>query len=233
MWWRPLLLTVGIIAMMVINIRAIQVEKIEKQVQISDRVYADRLRDIEYSEPNRLNNFIAFGLNKAQASKAQRKAGQLMKKHAKQFRSRLSNAENEQLLVDTFCARTSSIRPRYSAINWLVKENNGRREVIDPVRDVDLQEQEWAGRVSLEFIYQDLELREDPRADSTKMAIAALLTGNESALTNRDRPYGEGDYWRWDEVLEQHPKVEKQLVEYFAIMHVFVELANSSDGICQ
>ena len=58
MWWRPLLLTVGIIAMMVINIRAIQVEKIEKQVQISDRVYADRLRDIEYSEPNRLSNFL-------------------------------------------------------------------------------------------------------------------------------------------------------------------------------
>ena len=115
MWWRPLLLTVGIIAMMVINIRAIQVEKIEKQVQISDRVYADRLRDIEYSEPNRLSNFIEFGLNKAQASKAQRKAVQLMKKHAKQFRSRLSNAENEQLLVDTFCARTSAIRPRYSA----------------------------------------------------------------------------------------------------------------------
>ena len=84
MWWRPLLLTVGIIAMMVINIRAIQVEKIEKQVQISDRVYADRLRDIEYSEPNRLSNFIEFGLNKAQASEAQRKAGQLMKKHAKQ-----------------------------------------------------------------------------------------------------------------------------------------------------
>ena len=42
MWWRPLLLTVGIIAMMVINVRAIQVEKIEKQVQISDRVYAER-----------------------------------------------------------------------------------------------------------------------------------------------------------------------------------------------
>ena len=145
-----------------------------------------------------------------------------MKKHAKQFRSRLSNAENEQLLVDTFCARTSAIRPRYSAINWLIKESNGRREVIDPVRDVDLQEQEWAGRVSLEFIYQDLELREDPRADSTKMAIAALLTGNESALTNRERPYGEGDYWLWDEVLDQHPKIEKQLVEYFfAIMSLW------------
>ena len=67
------------------------------------------------------------------------------------------------------------------------------------------------------------------------MAIAAIMTGKESDLLAGHNPWGSGllpGSWSWEKVVELHPGIEERVIEYFALMHLFVEQATSDGGIC-
>jgi hypothetical protein len=67
------------------------------------------------------------------------------------------------------------------------------------------------------------------------MAMAAIMTRNEEAVLKGNSPWGTTTLsrWSWDKVKDENPGIEERLIEYFALMHLTVELARGDGGICE
>jgi hypothetical protein len=233
---RSWLIVVGIIAMSILNAFLISNEHVEISIErevIGD--YEDRYGDLIYSEAERQNNLKNFGLDQASINKTLSQMKR-WRRYKAPFRARLKEAKDVVLMTDIFCPRdVKSIRPRYAAVRLLLKEQGGRRLVIDPKKDVEFIEQDWTKSLSFLDIYENIEKTKEELPYSTIMVLAALLTGNEESLVRREEPWGSviDNSWNWEDVQEEYPKVGTQLITYFALMHLLTEIANDEDGLCK
>jgi hypothetical protein len=232
---RAFLNTGFLLGCIIFCVRMLRDEFVDHSAEQAERTYADQLADILYTPSDRMGNFAAFGLEPSQGSAAIAKLERYEKKYRNKVRALIRDAEedNSSEIVATFCLHSTELRPRYAAVKYLIKESNKKRQVIDLRRASMIEEQPWAGSVSIDYIYKELELRADPKANSATMFAAAMLTGSEDLLVQRIEPWGEGGSWKWSGVLKEHKEVEAEVVEYLALMHLFVEVAMASDGICE
>jgi hypothetical protein len=194
--------------------------------------YVDQLRDIVYKPNSRLENFVGFGLSDSEAAEAEELAKELDEKNRSRLVRIFEDVENTELATDSFCGHSSDIRPRYAVMQFIITTKGDKREPVDMRRLNRIKEQDWIVRLPLLDIYSEFELRKDPQPDSSVMVVAAVLSGSEDLLLAREAPFGRGYDWSWKEVKREFPEVQSQVIQYFAIMHLMVEIAQGSEGIC-
>lgn len=211
----------------------IRSEKLEAKVVSEDVTYVDRLvkLDIQYLKTERKNNLTNMGLDSRMLRKALKKM-KVWEKKQKKIDALLEGAlqEDSELVEKAFCIKNPNERPRYYASMFLLKEDKeGNFDIIDLKRVSQLPAQEWAETIPFEAAYDKLELREDPKIDSTTMFAAALISKNIDSILDEDFPWGEGSNWSWDDVKKQEKNndIEEKVISYLALMHLFMESASN------
>ena len=222
-----------LISLSLVSVPLLLNEFVPKEVIEVKRKNIDTLRDITYTSIDRKENLSSFGLSPEQVALAIKKIERYEEKYKVPIRKKLSSTSEAEQVVEAFCGQVGTIRPRYAAVNFLVMEKNGRRLPVDIRRLKRIERQEWSLAMNVELFYKDLELVPDPKPDSTKMFVAAILSSKEDLLLDRISPWGKGSSWKWKGVVRENKGIEDKVVDYFAILHLFVEIAQSSDGICE
>ena len=234
---RSWLIVVGIIAVSILNVFLISNEHVEVSIEkelVGD--YEDRYGNLIYTKSEREENFKKFGLDEQSIKRTIKQLGKYERRYKEPFRARLTDSKNIELMTEIFCPRdVKSIRPRYAAARLLIKEKSDKRLVIDPKKDVELEEQKWTKSLSFLDIYESVEKTKEELPYSTIMVIAALLTKNEESLYRREEPWGRvlDGSWNWNSVQEEYSDVGTQLIKYFALMHLLTEIANDEKGVCK
>jgi hypothetical protein len=154
-------------------------EILEAKVIREDITYIDRLvtLDIQYGKTDRKMNLEYFGVTGAMQRRALKKMESWDKKSSK-IDALLKEAldENRDLVEKAFCIKNPNERPRYYAAMFLISQNQENAfEVIDLKRVSKLEYQDWAEVVPFDVVYDKLELREDPKTNTTLMFAAALF----------------------------------------------------------
>jgi len=205
------------------------------EVQVRHRVAnEDPLFDLLYVSGNREQNFQAFGLDEALTVQAIKRTRQYEDNYIDRIKALVEESPDPVELADALCGQTRQVRPRYGAVRFLIEEKSGRRQAIDIKRTSSLERQDWSLLSSIEAVYAEVELADERKDDATRMGLAAILANKESDLLDRHKPWGRGltGNWSWDKVVEGNPGVEETIIEYFALLHLTVEVANGEDGIC-
>lgn len=194
----------------------------------------DPLIALKYGKGNRDANMDAFGLPEPMKKKVLDRMRDLEDREGQRLVLFLSEADQPTELADAVCGQTNQVRPRYGALRFLVQEDKGQRRAINLARESGLKRQDWSQRSPISEVYLHAELAEERKPDATLMALAAIFLGKEEDLLNDYKPWGRGfaNTWSWDLVKKQNPGIEDILVNYFALMHLTVELATGEDGIC-
>ena len=214
-------------------------EVLESKLISQEMNYIDRLvkLDIQYLETERDTNWEHFGLEGTMKRRAQRKIEEWEKKKSK-IEKLLVDAldDNKEQIEKAFCIKNSRERPRYYAAMFLIEKDKEKGfDVIDLKRISKLEVQEWSKVIPFDVVYEKLELREDPKKDTTKMFVAALFADKVDSIVDEDFPWGEGSNWSWDDVQKQEKAIdiEEKVTSYLAMMHLFMELAsNPAKRIC-
>jgi hypothetical protein len=139
----------------------------------------------------------------------------------------------------SLCTGDSGLPQRYSALAFLVLEENGTRKVIPPELMKVFEVQEWwdIAKPTVDALYAAFELDKEAPVDSTVMGVGAILLSKEVAAANRESPWGRRvgalGNWSWGSVVENNPGIDKRVIDYFATMHLLTEMANTSGGICE
>lgn len=195
---------------------------------------ADPLIDMKYVAGARQTNMERFGLTEPMIKKALDRMRDIDERHKDRLRIGLENAPDPTALADALCGQTNQVRPHYGALRFFVEEEQGQRRPIRPEVALDLQRQEWSKVAPIAEVYNHAELAEERKPDTTLMAIAAILLAKEDDLLNDYKPFGRGfaATWSWPDVVKQYPGIEDIAVNYFALMHVVVEMATGEDGLC-
>ncbi|MEL6343185.1 MAG: hypothetical protein AAFV53_08610 [Myxococcota bacterium] len=233
---RPLMTLATLLALTVGITYLLVYEDITPLPQAIDNVHnnVDRLRDINYVSSERESNFAAFGLDDGQIKRTIRKLGDLEAEHGSRIAPLLRDASDPLEITDDLCGKISERRPRYYALPYLLEVDGTRRRPIR-MRSVSMLEKgEWAAASPIGEIYRTAEIRDEPQQDTTLMAVAAVMTRNEQALLQNERPWRVGSMsgWSWDDVKEKYSYIDEFVVDYFALMHLVVEIAQSEEGIC-
>jgi len=195
----------------------------------------DPLLETRYTEGARKRNLAAFGMPEPLVAKTIDRMRRIEERHTRKIQLLLEGAADPNALAMAMCGQTSQIRPRYSAMRFLVVEAQGRREAIRVSRATGVEEQDWAQLSPITDVYGKAELSDGREEDATLMAVAAILTAKEADLLAAHAPWGSGlmpGSWSWERVVDLHPGIEERVVEYFALLHLFVEQATSDGGIC-
>ena len=207
----------------------------QKEIETSYK-YMDQLRDINFSSYERKNNLLDFGLDENMVKQVISIIEKYEEKYKRKIEAAFDKADEIDQVTKAFCGSTSEIRPRYAVAPYFIVENNGVRKTLDVRRATNIEYNDWALSLDLKVMYEELELQADPKFDSTKMFYAALLTRKEDMLIKRIPPWGEGSSWKWKGVLreskEEKINIEQLLIEYFAVLHLYIEIAQSPSGIC-
>lgn len=195
----------------------------------------DPLLDTRYTAGARKRNLESFGLPDTMVTRAIDRMRRIEDRHTRKIQLLLDGAADPNAVAMAMCGQTSQIRSRYSAMRFLVAEDQGRRDALRVSRVTGIEEQDWSQLSPLADVYAQAELSDGREENATLMAIAAIMSGKESDLLAGHSPWGSGllpGSWSWEKVVEQHPGIEERVIEYFALMHLFVEQATSDGGIC-
>jgi hypothetical protein len=194
----------------------------------------DPLLGLKYSAGNREVNMVSFGLEAAAAARAVDRIRDLEDRYKDKLAIMLKDAPMPTELADALCGQTREVRPHYGALRFLVEDVAGERQTIRLQRVTVLEEQEWAKVSPILAVYDEVELAEERQKDATVMAIAAILLGKEEEVLNNYAPWGRGlaGTWSWKKVTKENPGIEEKVVEYFAVLHLVVEMAMAEGGIC-
>ncbi len=195
----------------------------------------DPLLQTRYTESRRKTNMVAFGLTESMQASALDRMRRIQQQHGRKIAILVNNAPDPNALADALCGQTSQVRPRYAAMRFLVKENQGRRDPVRISRITGLEEQEWSQVAPIGDVFSKAELSDERQDDATMMAVAAILEAREQDLLESYAPWGRGllpGAWSWDTVNQTYPGLSERVTEYFALMHLFVEYATSDDGLC-
>ncbi len=196
---------------------------------------ADPLLQTRYTESRRKANMVAFGLTGTMQESALERMRRIQQQHGRKIEILVNNAPDPNALADALCGQTSQVRPRYAAMRFLVQENQGRRDPVRISRITGLKEQEWSQVAPIGDVFGKVEFSDDRQDDATMMAIAAILQAREQDVLESYAPWGRGllpGAWSWETVKETYPGLSERVIEYFALMHLFVEYATSDEGLC-
>jgi len=194
----------------------------------------DPLLTIRYISSARQDNMRKFGLDDDLAQRTIRRINALQSEHERRLVKLLKNAGDPQAVADALCGEIS-VRPRYGALSFLVKESGGERHVVDLARLQTFVAYPWVEVSPISGVYSKVELAgEERQEDATMMAIAAILLGEEFSVIDSKPPWGSGllSRWSWSDVQERFPRAKGLVVDYFATTHLVVELAQQEGGIC-
>lgn len=195
----------------------------------------DPLLGIEYTKSNRRINMKAFGLSERMQQSALDRMRRIEQRNGRKIELLLEGADNPNAVVDAFCGDTAQVRPRYAALRFLVKEKNGLRNALRVSSVTGLDAQDWAVLAPVSDVYEAIELIDNREKDATLMALAAILEGREQDALKGFAPWGRGllpGQWSWEKVVSTYAGLDERVIEYLAVMHLFVEAANSDGGIC-
>lgn len=195
----------------------------------------DPLLDTRYTSGARKRNLESFGLPDAMVARTIDRIRRIEDRHTRKIQLLLDGAADPNAVAMAMCGQTSQIRPRYSAMRFLVLEEQGRRDALRVSRATGIEQQDWSQISPMSDVYTTAELSDGREEDATLMAIAAIMSGKESDLLAGHTPWGSGllpGSWSWEKVVELYPGIEERVIEYFALMHLFVEQATSDGGIC-
>lgn len=230
---RPfLVLLLLVVAVLVDGVLLVR-ERIPQGAEKSVEALVEPLRHVEYRENNRRRNLSeTFGMD---AALTERTAKQI--ETYSRYRVQLAKLlkDHAEVVGEAFCP-TEDLPQPYAALEFLVTETNGRRDVTPPDRLVVLEPQEWYAetRATTSGVYNTVEL-EGRRSDATLMGVSAILLGQEQDVLEGNRPWSRSLFssWGFAALRAEKPSIERVAMEYFALMHLFTELANAQDGICQ
>ena len=238
--WRPWMVAGALFCALILNTGLLFMEQLEPPAidKASKFGGGDPLSRLKLTATNRRKNFEQFGLSEDMVDKADKLATKLAQERGKEFMALVTDPANAQLATAAFCeARgTDTLPVRYQALSLLVVEEDGGRKVIEPAELTALATQEWFG-ASVHDVFEVVELVEDRQADATVMGIAAILVGQEETANKQESPWGVGlgATWKLSAVMTQFQdqKIERKLVNYFAVMHLLAEIANGEGGPCE
>jgi hypothetical protein len=237
MTWRHFLLIAVTLAMLIINGVLLGFEEVNLTSSAEGPVdlIVDPLINTSWRPDQRLSNFRAFGLPDELATRTAERAEAI---HNDNERLTALLAQDEALLSTYLCPR-SGVPERYMALHFLVttRDLGGgvlERDVISFNRVLELPLQDWASTSPVPEVYEQVELTASRRGDATVMGIGAILTTREEDVFARNRPFGGVGRWSFNNLMSNEPDLEEKLIEYFALMHVLVELATKPEvGICR
>jgi hypothetical protein len=226
-----LVMSMGVMGYLMANEEVVPPEVTATHVALK----ADPLLQTRYTEGSRKKNMAAFGLTESMQASAIDRMRRIEQKHARKIQILLNNAPDPNALADALCGQTSLVRPRYAAMRFLIKDNKGRRDPIQISRITGLEEQEWSQVSPIGDVFGKIELSDERQDDATMMAVAAIIEGREQDVLESYAPWGRGllpGAWSWSKVTDVYPGLSERVVEYFAVMHLFVEYATADDGLC-
>ena len=195
----------------------------------------DPLLQLRYTESNRKVNLKAFGLTESMQQATLDRMRRIEQQHGRKIELLLDGAADPNAVADALCGQTSQVRPRYGALRFLVKEKNGTRTALRISSVTGLDAQEWSMVAPISDVYAQVELSDKRETDGTLMSLAAILEGREEDVLKGFAPWGRGilpGQWSWEKVMSKYAGVDERVVEYVAVMHLFVEAANADGGIC-
>ena len=239
MYFRLVINVVLIIGCIVIVTGMIDGEVIQGKKVETNYVYPDRLRDIRYSPSDRESNLRDFGLDDKMIKSTQKFVDKFESTQGdKRIKKALQKIRDDQDAIRAICGQNENIRPRYAIAPYLIKEENNRRVSINIRRMKGIEFQDWISSAYLEEIYEYLELRKNPKVDTTKMFYGAVFLKKEDYILGKTNPWGQGNSsWKWKGVLrdarDEKVDLEEELPKYFALMMMFIETAQGVDGVCE
>jgi len=212
-------------------------EVLESKTSGPEVTYVDRLVKLElrYIKKDREENFKNFGMSEDMIAHAKKRLKRYdkQKKKVLQF---LKDAvdEDKEGIERAFCMKSPLERPRYWAVQYLMEKDGSKPPSSVALKRISsIQKQGWSEALPIDFIYRTLELRSDPKSDSTIMYLGAVFTENTDDVRNRNSPWGDGSNWSWSQFVKANKGMENKIADYVALMHLFAEVANDpSKGIC-
>jgi hypothetical protein len=231
--WRPIMVVLAGIAALVVNVVLLARERIPEPADKPIEALEEPLRHVEYRDNNRRRNLTeSFGMDPALAERTAKRIEQIAR-YKVQLQKLLK--DNAEVVTEAFCPSDELPQP-YAALEFLVFEANGRRDVFQPDRLVVFEPQEWfaVNRGLVSGVYNQVELS-GRRADATIMGVAGLLLARERDVLEGNSPWSPSVFgtWGFKALSKEQPSIEQLTTEYFALMHLLVELSNAQDGICQ
>lgn len=231
MTWRPWIVALALIAALMLNGVFIGLERIpvaQKGPEV-EKVY-EVLRHLQYLPSTRRSNFKEMGMSDDLAEATAKYVDRYTRKQ-KLFRELLN--EQAAMVGGAFCPGTDLPQP-YAALLFVVKEENERRDAIDPELLREFEEQPWFQSAPVNAIYNRFELTEGRYADATLLGVSSLLVSREEDALGGYAPFSTGLMGTrgWAPLKKQNPRVELTAIQYFSLMHYLTELANTRDGIC-
>lgn len=231
MIWRPWIVAGLLLVAVLVNAALVAFERVPSPdaAEVVTRV-DEPLRHLLYTPTNRRNNFKAMGMDDELAHVVATR----IDRHAASEARLLELLERHSADVgEAFCPGSGLPQP-WAALRFLVRDDGGRREVVDAGRLYAFEPQPWFATAPIDMLYRELEAVPDRRGDATLMGVAAALLGREVDALEGRSPWSRGlvGTWGFRRLTRDAPQVEKMVVDYFSWVHYLTELANRPDGIC-
>lgn len=231
MTWRPWIVSAAMMLALMVNVVLMVQERLPEARSGPEVVRVEEiLKHLKYLPSTRRNNFKEMGMTDELAEATAKYADRYARKEAL-FKGLLE--EQAAMVGNTFCPGTEMPQP-YAALEFLVKEENEKRDTIDPERLKEFEEQVWFQTTQVQAVYNHFELTEGRYADATLLGVSSLLVSLEDDALDGLSPFSTGMLGSrgWAPLKKQAPRVEVLAIQYFSLMHYLTELANTRDGIC-
>ena len=195
----------------------------------------DPLIGMVYAKQNREENLAAFGMDEGLVTATVARMRKIEDFYREKISALLLDAGSVDEVADALCGETTQVRPRYGALRYLVIEDAGQRRAVDFRKISQLDWQDWEKTATVQGVYVDTELVDERQPDATLMAVASILLSKEQDVLDANAPWGRGlaVQWSWAKVKKENPQITDLVIDYFATMHLVVEMAQSEDGICE
>ena len=232
MSWRPWILLTGALVAFVLNLFLVVKEQLpDGEVKQEVTRVEERLRHLQYLKEQRRSNLKEMGLDDDFAHAVASYIDSHYVRHQQRFQDLL--AEKAGDVGVAFCPSAGLPQP-YAALEFLVHEENQRRDVFSPDRLLSLEAQPWFGTSQATAVYETLEVTESRKSDATLMGVSALLVSREKDVLAGRSPWSMGALgsWGFRKLKKESPSVEILVIQYFSLMHYLTELANTREGIC-
>lgn len=194
----------------------------------------DPLFDLRYGSAERRTNLTTMGLDEAAVDRVVLKIRRMEDRDKTRLVKAIDDAADPKELTAALCGRTSDVRPRYGALRFLVQDDRGTRRALDLRRITRLERQEWSKADLIGEVYRQLELTDGRKPDAPLMGVAAILLQKENDALQGLAPWDRTSLgtWSWSDLEAEHPGIEARTLDYFALMHLVVEIAQSEGGLC-
>lgn len=159
------------------------------------------------------------------------------------IRARIDATPDQASLTSALCGTGASgssggvLPVRYEALRYLVVEEGGQRSVINLSEVRSIEYQDWATSSRIDAVFESAELGADRPSDATRMALAAILAGQQGEGDFLDHRGGWGGVvmasWSWEKVQKTYPGVRRRVEEYVALMLLCAEEAHTEGGLCR